>query len=61
MRRPEQVSAFRTFAAPALIAVLSFVGLVAALVGDGGYDVLSWLGLGAPVAAFVWALSARRS
>jgi hypothetical protein len=31
---------------PALVALLSFVGLFAALLGDGGWDSLAWIGLG---------------
>lgn len=38
------------FAMPAAVAVASAVGLVAALVGDGLWDVLSWLTLGLAVA-----------
>ncbi|MCU7278307.1 hypothetical protein OC926_00485 [Pseudomonas peradeniyensis] len=34
------------FAWPALIAVLSAAGLFAALLGDGMWDVLAWVGLG---------------
>ncbi|WP_336333833.1 hypothetical protein [Pseudomonas putida] len=34
------------FAWPALIAVLSATGLFAALLGDGLWDSLAWLGLG---------------
>ncbi|MCO7564286.1 hypothetical protein NJI34_15705 [Pseudomonas sp. S 311-6] len=41
-------SSRRIFAWPALIVVLGAVGLFAALLGDGGWDVLSWLGLGIP-------------
>ncbi|BCJ04739.1 hypothetical protein PRtIB026_A02340 [Pseudomonas sp. RtIB026] len=36
----------RIFAWPALIAVLSAAGLFAALLGDGMWDVLAWVGLG---------------
>ncbi|MGE8111737.1 hypothetical protein [Pseudomonas sp. NPDC086566] len=36
----------RIFAWPALIALLSAVGLFAALLGDGWWDSLAWLGLG---------------
>ncbi|MFT0867625.1 hypothetical protein [Pseudomonas sp. CAM1A] len=36
----------RIFAWPALIAVLSAAGLFAALLGDGVWDVLAWVGLG---------------
>lgn len=59
--REHRSSLRRIFLAPALIAVLCGVGLVAALVGDGAYDLLSWIGLSAPVAAIGWALLYRRS
>ena len=45
-----------TFALPALIAVVSLIGLVAALTGDGWRDMLSWVSLGLPVAAVAWAM-----
>lgn len=51
----------RLYAWPALIALLSLVGLVAALIGDGPLDWLSWLGLAAPVCALGWALTRRLS
>ncbi|MCH7417631.1 MULTISPECIES: DUF4175 domain-containing protein [Pseudomonas] len=38
----------RIFAWPSVIAALSAAGLFAALLGDGAWDVLSWLGLGVP-------------
>ncbi|MFJ9990589.1 hypothetical protein ACIQSO_07605 [Pseudomonas putida] len=38
----------RIFAWPAVIGGLGAAGLFAALLGDGGWDVLSWLGLGIP-------------
>lgn len=44
----------RIFLAPALIALVSLIGLIAALLGNGPYDWLSWLGLGVPVAAVAW-------
>lgn len=50
----------RIFAAPAAIAAVSIVGLVAALLGDGVHDVLSWIGLLVPVLAIAWALRFRR-
>ena len=53
--------ALRVFGAPALLAASSAVGLLAALVGDGGWDALSWLALGAPVAAIGWYVRARPS
>jgi hypothetical protein len=39
-------SAWRIFRWPIAIAIVSLVGLVSALVGDGWYDVLSWICLG---------------
>ncbi|HYD86433.1 MAG TPA: hypothetical protein VEA80_03065 [Vitreimonas sp.] len=51
----------RTFGVPALIAAFSSVGLIAALIGDGALDLLSWIGLGVPVAAIAWAVLFRRS
>lgn len=48
------------FAVPIVIAVLSIVGLVSALTGDGLRDALSWAALAAPVAVVAWAIRARR-
>lgn len=48
------------FALPLLIALASLIGLVAALLGDGAMDWISWLGLGLPVAAVIWAMRTRR-
>lgn len=53
-------TAAQIFAIPALLALLSLVGLVSALMGDGARDFLSWLGLAAPVMVTLWALRARR-
>jgi len=47
-------SLWQIFRAPVWIGVLSLVGLVTALVGDGPYDVLSWLGLGIPCMVMIW-------
>lgn len=49
----------RVFAWPALIAVLGAAGLFAALLGDGGWDVLSWVGLGVPAVLGLRGLSGR--
>jgi hypothetical protein len=48
-----------TFALPAVIFGVSLAGLVAGLVGDGWLDWLSWLGLAAPLAAVVWAMTRK--
>jgi xanthosine utilization system XapX-like protein len=53
-------SARQIWAAPVLLAVLTLVGLVAALLGDGIWDLVSALTLGAPVAAGVWFSLRRR-
>lgn len=51
----------RIFAVPLLVGLLTFLGLVTALTGDGVRDLLSWVALGFPVAAVLWALRTRRS
>ena len=42
------------FAMPILIGILSTVGLVAALVGDGWWDGLSWASLSLPVLLYAF-------
>jgi hypothetical protein len=44
----------RVFAIPVLLAVLSAIGLLSALLGDNFWDALSWLGLGVPVTVILW-------
>ena len=39
---------------PILLAILTAIGLVAALLGDGIWDLVSSLTLGAPVAVGAW-------
>ncbi|WP_095110917.1 hypothetical protein [Pseudomonas sp. Irchel 3E20] len=46
--KPRQSSFWKVFAIPSVIALLSAAGLFAALLGDGVWDALSWLGLGVP-------------
>jgi len=48
------------FAIPLALAALSIIGLISALTGDGLRDILSWIGLAAPVLVTLWALRARR-
>lgn len=50
----------RVFLMPALVALVTCVGLVSALTGDGWRDGLSWAALAVPVAAAGWAMRARR-
>jgi hypothetical protein len=59
VRRARSIRA--VFALPLLIAVLSALGLLSALTGDGWRDMMSWLGLAAPVLAVVWAMRVRRT
>ena len=47
------MSVARTFRVPLALAVVSAVGLVSALVGDGVWDALSWVALGTPIAVVV--------
>ncbi|MBD7977638.1 MULTISPECIES: hypothetical protein [Pseudomonas] len=45
-----------TWGIPSVIAGLGAVGLFAALLGDGVWDALAWLGLGIPGVVSVMAL-----
>lgn len=49
------------FFLPTVIGVLSLVGLIAALVGDGLWDAVSWASLGIPVIVTVWMIWGPRS
>jgi hypothetical protein len=46
----------RVFAIPAIVAVITLVGLIGGLVGDGAADVLSWIALGSCLAMIGWAI-----
>jgi hypothetical protein len=46
--RPRQSNFWKVFTTPLVIALLSAAGLFSALLGDGIWDGLSWLGLGVP-------------
>lgn len=52
-RRTDGYSGWRIFRWPLLMAFANAVGLVAALVGNGWYDWVSWLTLGATLAVIV--------
>jgi predicted naringenin-chalcone synthase len=54
MSREDQ-SLTAIFAAPALLAALSLIGLTLALLDDGAGDVIGAALLAAPVAAILWA------
>lgn len=51
----------KIFAIPLLLAIVSIVGLVVALTGDGVRDAASWAALAIPVFAVGWAMRARRT
>ena len=59
-RRPWSFGLAAIFAIPGAIAAVALFGLIAALIGDGVWDMAGWLGLAAPVAAIVWAFRYRR-
>ncbi|CAN5880937.1 hypothetical protein BH11PSE8_BH11PSE8_40800 [soil metagenome] len=40
--------------APIALALVTAIGLIAALVGDGAWDAASWIALGLPVAVCAW-------
>ena len=50
-----------TFAIPAILAAISLIGLVSALVGNGLADALSWAALTIPIAAVAWAMRVKRT
>jgi hypothetical protein len=39
---------------PAVFGVLTVVGLVGSLIGNGAWDWLAWIGLGVPTVAALW-------
>ncbi len=47
--RRARISLRQVFAAPLVIATLSGIGLVSALLGDDAWDALSWFALAMPV------------
>jgi len=57
MRRPTA----RAYLVPTLLALASIVGLVAALIGDGIFNAISWLILGGLIGVIAWALATRRA
>ena len=59
MRRSRQ-SLRQVFAVPLLLAVLTGIGLLSALTGDGWRDALSWLTLAVPLLAIIGAMGLRQ-
>jgi hypothetical protein len=60
MKRPKRQSLGAIFLVPAVLAVLTCVGLVSALLGDDLWDGLSWLTLSVPIAVVAWYALVRR-
>lgn len=60
MSKGHHLTLWQVFRVPAAIAALSLFGLVAALLGDGVWDVVGALTLASSVATTVWALATRR-
>lgn len=44
----------QVFWVPLLLALISIVGLLSALLGDGLFDLLSWLTLAVPIVVALW-------
>ena len=59
MRKPGSLRAI--FALPVALALVSIVGLVVALTGDGLRDVAAWAALAIPVLVVGWAMRNRRA
>ncbi|SFX42008.1 MULTISPECIES: hypothetical protein [unclassified Pseudomonas] len=57
--RPRQSNFWKVFGAPVLIGVLCAGGLFSALLGDGAWDAVSWVGLGLPTLLGTWGLFKR--
>ncbi|WP_260963242.1 hypothetical protein [Pseudomonas citri] len=57
--KPRQSSFWKVFGMPMAIGVLCAAGLFSALLGDGPWDAVSWLGLGIPCALGMWGLLAQ--
>jgi len=58
--KPRQSNFWKVFSTPLVIALLSAAGLFAALLGDGAWDVLSWIGMGIPAWLSIKGLLVRR-
>lgn len=57
MKRPAHLGLRQIFAAPLAVAVISSLGLISALLGDGVWDGFSWAALAVPVLLyflFLW-------
>lgn len=51
----------RAYVVPIILALASLVGLVSALLGDGVFNVISWVILAGLLGVIVWALATRHA
>jgi hypothetical protein len=58
--KPRKANFWKVFETPAIIALFTAAGLFSALLGDGIWDALSWLGLGIPAVLALRGLLQRR-
>ena len=49
-----RLSARQIWGMPVMLGILSVIGLVSGLLGDGGWDVLSGVALSLPIVVIVW-------
>jgi hypothetical protein len=54
------ISLKKVYGTPLLLAVVTLIGLLAALIGDGFWDTLSWFCLGTPGIVIAWCFVCRR-
>ncbi len=47
--------------APIIMGVSSLIGLIVALLGDGVWDIVGWVGLGVPMLVMLWYVVRSRS
>lgn len=59
MRR--QLSRRQIFGIPLAVTIITLIGLLSALIGDGWWDAVSWATLGLPVLLYVFFIGRRQS
>jgi hypothetical protein len=59
--KPRQSNFWKVFGTPMALGLLTAAGLFAALLGEGVWDALSWIGLGVPGVIGMWGLFKRRA
>jgi hypothetical protein len=57
---PTRSGKSNTFLWPIVVGVTTAIGLISALLGDGVWDMLSWLTLALPIALATWGLQKMR-